>query len=228
MRSYTDSLLLFAAPLTALAAGMVVGGTTYALGVAGGAALGAGVPYLAVRKGLRRLSPHALVFVLWLALGFLALITGSSALAGTSLSALVLGFLTLHLMGEGGAATSVASFIISYVVSEALLEAVLAYGFPPWYYFACLVNVRMYWWLTPPPLVRVGFAVSASYLVLRYVLRHADTRLRERLTYVLVGVAGAWSFIVTILLASSAWEDSPFLALALTMAPLLLLSILPR
>jgi len=228
MRLSTDPLLLFAAPLTALAVGVIVGGTAYALGVAAGTVLGAGASYLMMRKELRRLPPHVLVFILWLALGFLALVTGSPVLAGVSVSALVLGFLTLHTVREWSAATSVVSFIISYVVSESLLEAVVAYGFAPWYYLACLVNVKMYWWLTPPLPVRVGFAVSAAYIVLKYVLTHTDTRLRARLTYALVGVAGAWALIAALLISSSTFSDSPYVALLVTMAPLLLLTFLSR
>ncbi len=228
MRLSTDPLLLFAAPLTALAVSVIVGGTTYALGVAAGAALGSTTSYLMVRKGLRRLSPHVPVFALWLALAFLGLVTSSAALAGASVSVLVLGFLTLHAVREWGATTSVFSFITSYVVSESLLEAMLAYGFPPWYYLACLVNVKMYWWLTPPPLVRVGFAVSASYLVLKHVLAHADTRLRRRATHALVGIAGAWALIAALLTSSITSTDAPYVALLTVMAPLLLTTLLTR
>ncbi len=228
MRLSTDSPLLYAAPLTALAVGVVIGRTAYALGVAAGALLGAGASYLMMRKRLWRLSPHVLVLILWLASGFLALVIGSPVLAGISVSVLVLGFLIIHTMRGWGIAASVVSFIISYVVSESILEAMLAYGFPPWYYLACLVNVRMYWWLTPPLPVRVGFAVSAAYLVLKYVLTHADTRLRARLTHVLVGVAGAWSLIVALLISSSSFTDSPYVALLVTMTPLLLLTFLSR
>jgi hypothetical protein len=228
MRLSADPLLLYAAPLTALAVSVVIGGSAYALGVAAGAVLGAGASYLMMRRRLRRLSPHALVFVLWFVLGFLALVTGSPVLAGVSVSVLVLGFLALHAVRGWGAATSVVSFIISYVVSESLLEAMLVYGFPPWYYLACLVNVKMYWWLTPPFPVRVGFAVSVAYLMLKYVLAYADTRLRACLTYALVGVAGAWSLTVALLISSSTFTDSPYMALLMTMVPLLLLTFLSR
>ena len=228
MRLSTDPLLLFAAPLTALAVGTLVSGATYALGVAAGAVLGVTVSYFTARKGLRRLPPHILVFALWIALAFLALPASSSLLAGASVSVLVLGFLTLHALREWGTATSVVSFIVSYVVNESLLEAVVAYGFAPWYYLVCLVNVKMYWWLTPPLPVRVGFAVSAAYIVLKYVLIHTDTRLRARLTYALVGVAGAWALIAALLISSSTFSDSPYVALLVTMAPLLLLTFLSR
>jgi|GEM_PF-3296951 len=228
MRLSTDPLLLFAAPLTALAVSVIVGGTTYALGVAAGATLGAITSYLMMRKGLRRLSPHIPVFALWLALAFLGLVTSSATLAGASASVLVFGFLTLHAVRGWGATTSVVSFITSYVVSESLLEAMLAYGFPPWYYLACLVNVKMYWWLTPPPLVRVGFAVSASYLVLKHVLAHADTRLRRRATLALVGIAGAWALIAALLTSSITSTDAPYVALLTVMAPLLLTTLLTR
>ena len=229
MRLSTDPPLLFAAPLTALAVSVIVGGTTYALGVAAGATLGAITSYLMMRKGLRRLSPHTPVFALWLALAFLGLVTSSAALAGASVSVLVFGFLTLHAVRRWGAATSVVSFVTSYVVSESLLEAMLAYGFPPWYYLACLVNnIKMYWWLTPPPLVRVGFAVSATYLVLKHVLAHADARLRRRATHALVGIAGAWALIATLLTSSITSTDAPYVALLTVMAPLLLTTLLTR
>ncbi len=228
MRLSADPLLLFASSLTALAVSVVIGGTAYALGVAAGAALGTGASYLMVRKELRRPPPHALVFILWLALGFLALATGSSVLAGVSVSVLVLGFFTLHALRERSAVTSVVSFIVSYVVSESLLEAMVAYGFAPWYYLACLVNVKMYWWLTPPLPVRIGFAVSVAYLVLKYVLTNTDTKLRARLTYALVGVAGTWALIAALLISSSMFTDSPYVALLVTMAPLLLLTFLSR
>ena len=109
-----------------------------------------------------------------------------------------------------------------------MLEAMIAYGFPPWYYLVCLVNVRIYWWLTPPLPVRVGFAVSTAYIVLKYVLTHADTRLRGHLTYVLIGVAGAWSIIVALLISSSTFTSSPYVALLTTMTPLLLLTFLSK
>jgi len=228
MRLNIDSVLLFAAPLTALAAGMAVGGITYASGVAVGAALGVGLSYFIVKRGVRRLSPYVLVLILWFVLAFLSLVINSFLLAGISLSVLVFGFLALQFLSEQGMAASIASFIIAYVVSESLLEAVVAYGFPAWYYLVCLVNVRIYWWLTPPLPVRIGFAVSAAFIVFKYVLVHADTRLRGRLTYALVGIAGAWSLIAAILVSSTTFTDSPYVALLAVLTPLLLLTFLSR
>ncbi len=217
MRLSINELTLFTAPFLSLIYALIIN-ESIITGLAGGAGLAAALIAALRLKGWGGWRIYSPLIPLWLSMYAASAVTGNYELASASASLIVTGLALIRVLGiESGYGGALASLALSLLAGEGLANAA-AYGGTLSKYLTYALSPGIYRWVPPPPIIRFGYAVSITYLLIKYLLIKSGMRRASALA--LVGGA-AWAVLTLAITSSSNGLNASLAALLMIMAPLL-------
>jgi len=219
MRAGRGDALLFIAPAAALLVACAES-QFVAAGVAVGVGAGAALAKLLARVSRGR--AYGLATLAWLAASIAAAATSSPLVAGASASMLATALAFIRVFRDSSVGGALYAFILSYFACECLAEASAA-GYAG-KYLPYMLSVSLSSWSVPPPLVRLAFIASLTYLLITYFVRRVSGHAGAAVAAVVFG--GLWALLTVAAVSSVVRPDSYSLALIMSLTPLILYSIL--